>query len=63
MQVWFYEHNSIYSFADERRVPRLSSWVNLYKGKKYDTGVVVCKLKDNEVGLMTCKYMMHCVYV
>ncbi|KAJ8446950.1 hypothetical protein Cgig2_006578 [Carnegiea gigantea] len=33
---------------DERKVPRLSSWVNLYKGKKYDAGVVVRKLKDSE---------------
>ncbi|KAJ8447197.1 hypothetical protein Cgig2_030428 [Carnegiea gigantea] len=46
--VWFYEHFSIYAFADERRVPRLSSWVNLYEGKKYDTAVVVRKLKDSE---------------
>ena len=54
MQVWFCEHSIIYAFADERKVPRLSSWVNWYKGKKYDAGVVVRKLKDNEVGLMTC---------
>jgi len=54
MQVWFYEHSTIYAFADERKVPTLSSWVNLYKGKKYDAGVMVRKLKDSEVGLMTC---------
>ncbi|KAJ8443352.1 hypothetical protein Cgig2_015833 [Carnegiea gigantea] len=63
MQVWFYEHSSIYAFVDERRVPRHSSWINLYKGKKYDAGVVIRKLKDSEVGLMTCKYVMHRVYV
>jgi len=61
--VWFYEHSSIYAFANERMVPRLNSWVHLYKGNKYDAGVVVHKLKDNEVGLMTCKYMMHRVYL
>ncbi|KAJ8442638.1 hypothetical protein Cgig2_003682 [Carnegiea gigantea] len=47
--MWFYEYSSIYPFVDERRVPRLSSWVNLYKGKKYDAGVVVRKLKDSEI--------------
>ncbi|KAJ8430117.1 hypothetical protein Cgig2_007090 [Carnegiea gigantea] len=50
MQVWFYNHSSIYAFADERMVSRLGSWINLYKGKKYDTGVVVRKLKGSEVG-------------
>ncbi|KAJ8421347.1 hypothetical protein Cgig2_027955 [Carnegiea gigantea] len=53
-QVWFCEHSIIYAFADERKVPRPSSWVNLYKSKKYVAGVVVRKLKDSEVGLMTC---------
>ncbi|KAJ8420215.1 hypothetical protein Cgig2_021429 [Carnegiea gigantea] len=41
--------NGIYAFADEKRVPRLSSWVNFYKGKKYHTGVVVRELKDSEI--------------
>ncbi|KAJ8428740.1 hypothetical protein Cgig2_022650 [Carnegiea gigantea] len=41
--------STIYAFAYERRVPRLSSWVNLYKDKKYDAGVVVRKLKDSEI--------------
>ena len=52
--MWFYEHSTIYAFANERKVPRLTSWVNLYMGKKYDAGVVVRKLKDGEVGSMTC---------
>ena len=52
--MWFYEHNTIYAFADERKVPRLSSWFNLYKDKKYDARVVVRKLKGREMGLMTC---------
>ncbi|KAJ8447136.1 hypothetical protein Cgig2_022865 [Carnegiea gigantea] len=49
LQVWFYEHSTIYAFTDERSVPRLSSWVNLYKGKKYDAGIMVRKLKDSEI--------------
>ncbi|KAJ8429906.1 hypothetical protein Cgig2_025336 [Carnegiea gigantea] len=49
LQVWFYEHNTIYAFAIKRKVPRLSSWVNLYNGKKYDGGVMVRKLKDSEL--------------
>ena len=49
MQVWFYEHNSTYAFTDEKRVPRLSSSVNFSKGKKYDVGVVVRRIKGSEV--------------
>ncbi|KAJ8420341.1 hypothetical protein Cgig2_012106 [Carnegiea gigantea] len=40
LRVWFYKHNSIYAFTDEKMVLRLSSWVNFYKGKKYDARVV-----------------------
>ncbi|KAJ8420936.1 hypothetical protein Cgig2_032134 [Carnegiea gigantea] len=47
--VWFYKHSSIYTFVDEKRMPRLSSWVNFYKDKKYDAGVMVHELKDNEI--------------
>jgi len=50
MQVWFYEHTSIYAYGDERCTPRLRSWVNFYKGKNYDARVVVRQLKDSEVG-------------
>ena len=50
MEVWFYEHSSIYDFANEKKVPILSNWVNFYKGKKYGVGLIVRELKDSEVG-------------
>ncbi|KAJ8427238.1 hypothetical protein Cgig2_016930 [Carnegiea gigantea] len=39
--AWFYEHTSMYASADKKRMSRLSSCVNFYKGKKYNTGVAI----------------------
>ncbi|KAJ8422468.1 hypothetical protein Cgig2_017475 [Carnegiea gigantea] len=56
MSVWFYEHSSIYAFTDEKRVPRLSSWVNFYQSKKYDPTFVVPELKDSKKLIETEEY-------
>ncbi|KAJ8423848.1 hypothetical protein Cgig2_000974 [Carnegiea gigantea] len=50
LQVWFYKHTNIYSFEDENCVPRISSWVHLYKGKKYDARLInpVLKVREEE---------------
>jgi len=43
-QVWFYEHTNLYAHADEKCVPRIASWVNLYIGRKYDAGELISSI-------------------
>ncbi|KAJ8422510.1 hypothetical protein Cgig2_010631 [Carnegiea gigantea] len=52
LQVWFYEHTNIYSFGDDKCVPRILSWVHLYKGKKYDVRLVVAAIQDSQVSTL-----------
>jgi len=54
-QVRFYEHTTLYVHADEKCVPRIASWVNLYIGRKYDAGELISTIKDNQV-----VYKMYC---
>ncbi|KAJ8427775.1 LOW QUALITY PROTEIN: hypothetical protein Cgig2_002925 [Carnegiea gigantea] len=52
-------YSSIYAFADEKRVPRLSGWVNFYEGRKYDAGVVIRNIKDSEVESFPRTWVFH----
>ena len=52
MQVSFYEHINIYSCGDDKCVPRILSWVHLYKEKKYDARLVVATIQDSQVGTL-----------
>ena len=47
--MWFYEHNTKFEKGNQRKVPRIYSWDNLYQGKKYDTRVVLGSMKAKEV--------------
>jgi len=55
--MWFYEYSSIYVFANEKRVSRLSSRVNFYEGKKYDAEVAARNIKDSVVGSLPRKWV------
>jgi len=44
-----YEHTTKFVKVNERKVPRISSWANLYQGKKYDTGKILGSMKAKEV--------------
>ncbi|KAJ8428408.1 hypothetical protein Cgig2_024554 [Carnegiea gigantea] len=57
LQVWFYEHTSLYAHADEKCVPRIASWVNLYISRKYDAGELISSIEDNQVGYLSCKIL------
>lgn len=48
-QVWFYEHTNLYPHVDDKCVMRMTSWVNLYIGCKYDATVLISSIKDNEI--------------
>jgi len=48
-QVWFYEHTNLCAHMDEKCVPRIASWVNLYTGRKYKATVLISSVKDNQV--------------
>ena len=34
--VWFYKHTNLYVHANDKCAPCITSWVNLYIGRKYD---------------------------
>ena len=34
--MWFYEHNNLFSFVDDKSVPHIVRWVNLYNCRKCD---------------------------
>ncbi|KAJ8436381.1 hypothetical protein Cgig2_032202 [Carnegiea gigantea] len=48
-EVWFYEHTNLYAHADDKCVPRIASWVNLYVGCKYDAAQLISSIKDNQI--------------
>ncbi|KAJ8420116.1 hypothetical protein Cgig2_000796 [Carnegiea gigantea] len=48
-QVWFCEHTNLYAHANEKYVPRITSWVNLYIGRKYDDAQLISTIKDNQI--------------
>jgi len=66
-QVWFYEHTNLYAHADEKCLPWIASWVNLYIGGKYDATVLISSVKDNQVhcSLSSCvvSYVLSLVLV
>ncbi|KAJ8420240.1 hypothetical protein Cgig2_030303 [Carnegiea gigantea] len=47
--VWFYEHTNLYAHANEKCVPHIASWVNLYIGREYDAGQLISSIKDNQI--------------
>ena len=47
--MWLYEHTTKFHEDNQKKVPRICSWPNLYQGKKYDAGVLLCSLKEKEV--------------
>ncbi|KAJ8428908.1 hypothetical protein Cgig2_011650 [Carnegiea gigantea] len=47
--VWFYEHTNLYAHADDKCVPCIASWVNLYIGRKYDATQLISTIKDNQI--------------
>ncbi|KAJ8424633.1 LOW QUALITY PROTEIN: hypothetical protein Cgig2_032813 [Carnegiea gigantea] len=55
--VWFYEHTNLYAHADEKCVPRIVSWVNLYIGRRYDAEELISSIEDNQVGYLSCKIL------
>jgi len=40
--------------ADEKSMPRIASWVNLYIGRKYDAVQLISSIKANQVRYMLC---------
>ncbi|KAJ8426097.1 LOW QUALITY PROTEIN: hypothetical protein Cgig2_001265 [Carnegiea gigantea] len=46
--VWFYEHTNLYAYVDEKCIPRIASWVNLYIGHSYDATVLISSMEDNQ---------------
>ena len=58
--MWLYEYTTKFGKANERKVPRICSWANRYRGKKYDTGQILSNMKDKEV----CDVVfLLCVYI
>lgn len=47
LQVWFYEHTNLHTHGDEKCVPRIASWMDLYVGRSYDATVLISSIKDN----------------
>jgi len=47
--VWLYEHTTKFEKANEKKVLRICSWANFYKGKKYDAVKMLSSMKDKEV--------------
>ncbi|KAJ8430687.1 hypothetical protein Cgig2_018413 [Carnegiea gigantea] len=54
VQVWFYEHKTLYAHADEKGVSCIASWVNLYIGYQYDAAQLISTIKDNQ-GIISIK--------
>ncbi|KAJ8421627.1 hypothetical protein Cgig2_021771 [Carnegiea gigantea] len=67
LQVWFYEGTNYYTHADEKYEPWITSWVNLYIGRKYDATVLISSMKDNQVhcsvSLSMVIYVLYSVLV
>ena len=47
--MWLYEHTTKFKKGNERKVPKICSWANLYQGKKYDAGKMLSSMKDKKV--------------
>jgi len=57
-QVWFYEHTNLHAYADEKCVPRIASWVNLYVSQNYDATVLISSMKDNQVNCIVSSFVV-----
>ncbi|KAJ8436387.1 hypothetical protein Cgig2_032208 [Carnegiea gigantea] len=44
-----FEHTNLYVHADDKGVPGIASWMNLYVGCKYDAAQLISSIKDNQV--------------
>ena len=47
--MWLYEHTTKWVDDNEKNVPRICSWANLYQGKNYDAVKMLSSMKDKEV--------------
>ena len=47
--MWLYEHTTKWVDDNEKKVPRICSWLNLYLGKNYDAVKLLSSMKDKEV--------------
>ncbi|KAJ8433894.1 hypothetical protein Cgig2_004616 [Carnegiea gigantea] len=47
LQAWFYEHTNLCAHIDEKCMPRITSWMSLYIGHKYNAIVLISSVKDN----------------
>ncbi|KAJ8438435.1 hypothetical protein Cgig2_004545 [Carnegiea gigantea] len=49
IQVWFYEHTTIFSNQDGERYPRLASWRKVDHGGMYDATELLAELQESEL--------------
>ncbi|KAJ8422403.1 hypothetical protein Cgig2_029227 [Carnegiea gigantea] len=49
IQVWFYEHTTIFSNQDGQRYPRLVSWRKVDHGGMYDATELLAELQESEM--------------
>ncbi|KAJ8431549.1 hypothetical protein Cgig2_029578 [Carnegiea gigantea] len=48
IQVWFYEHTTRFDDQDKKQFPRISSWVKVDNGGRYDADELLRDIKEDE---------------